>query len=55
VAAAAAAGADGAGRPVLEGHFSYYALDAATGDVVWKHEEGDFLDARQGPREQVRG
>ena len=39
---------------VVEGHFSYYALDAYTGDIVWKHEEGDFLNTRQGPREQVR-
>ena len=36
-----------------EGHFSYFALHGSTGDIVWKHEEGDFLDATSGPREQV--
>lgn len=37
-----------------EGHFSYYGLDGQTGQVVWKHEEGDFLNQMSGPREQVR-
>ena len=37
-----------------EGHFSYYGLDGQTGHVVWKHEEGDFLNQMSGPREQVQ-
>lgn len=40
------------GRPVSsrrgDGHFNYYALEAASGAVRWKHGQADFHDALHG-------